>query len=53
VDGNKIATVNAYASTFAFQQTYTSPTLTQGSHTVRFVHAGGGIYIDIDAIMIQ
>ena len=52
VDGNKVDTINAYSALYAFQQTYTSPTYTQGNHTVRLVHAGSGAYIDIDAIQI-
>jgi len=35
------------------QQMYTSPTYAAGNHTVRFVHAGGGTYIDVDAIQVQ
>jgi uncharacterized protein YjiK len=53
VDGAKIATINAYSSSLLWQQTYTSPTLTAGNHTVHFVHAGSaGTYIDLDAITI-
>ncbi len=52
VDGVKIATINAYKSSTAWQQTWTSPTFPAGEHTARFVHAGGGTYIDIDAIEI-
>ncbi|HSA99886.1 MAG TPA: choice-of-anchor Q domain-containing protein, partial [Anaerolineales bacterium] len=52
VDGSKIAQINAKNSTTAWQQTWTSPVLTPGVHTVRFVHAGGGTYIDVDAIQI-
>jgi len=53
VDGTKITTINANASSLQWQQVYTSPTLSSGTHTVRFVHAGGsGTYIDVDAIQI-
>jgi hypothetical protein len=52
VDGTRIATINAYSPTLTWQQTWMSPTLTAGFHTVRFVHAGGHRYIDIDAIEI-
>ena len=43
---------DAYSPSYAFQQSYTSPLLTDGTHTVRLVHAGGRPYIDIDAIAI-
>ncbi|HSA99185.1 MAG TPA: M4 family metallopeptidase, partial [Anaerolineales bacterium] len=52
VDGTRIAQLNAYSATLAWQQTWISPILTPGLHTVRFVHAGGGTYIDIDAIQV-
>jgi len=53
VDGTLVTTVNANSATLAWQQVYTSPVLSAGNHTVRFVHAGGsGTYIDIDAIQI-
>ena len=52
VDGNKVTTINAYSPTYAYQQTYTSPTFASGTHTVYVVHAGTGPYIDVDAITI-
>jgi hypothetical protein len=52
VDDTRIATLNARSSTTAWQQTWTSPLLESGAHIVRFVHAGGGTYIDVDAIEI-
>jgi hypothetical protein len=52
VDGTKIAQINAKSTTTAWQQTWTSPSLTAGAHIVRFVHAGGGTYIDVDAIQV-
>ncbi|HSB01652.1 MAG TPA: fibronectin type III domain-containing protein, partial [Anaerolineales bacterium] len=52
VDGIKVGQINSYSSTTLWQQVWTSPTLTAGVHTVRFVHAGGGTYIDIDAIEV-
>ncbi len=52
VDGTKVTTINAYNATVLYNQTYTSPTYSQGSHRVRLVHAGGGTYIDVDAIQI-
>jgi hypothetical protein len=36
-----------------WQWTWTSPALTPGVHTVRFEFAGGGTYMDIDAITIE
>ncbi|HSB00271.1 MAG TPA: hypothetical protein VLE49_06460 [Anaerolineales bacterium] len=53
LDGQKIDTINTYSASTQWQQTYTSPTFAAGSHTVRFVHAGGNTYIDIDAIQIS
>ncbi|HSB01178.1 MAG TPA: fibronectin type III domain-containing protein, partial [Anaerolineales bacterium] len=52
VDGKKIARINAKSTTLAWQQVWSSPFLNPGIHTVRFVHAGGGTYIDIDKIEI-
>jgi hypothetical protein len=52
VDGTKIQTVNAYSATWVWGATWTSPTLSGGTHTVRFVHASGA-YIDLDAIQIM
>jgi Tfp pilus assembly protein FimT len=53
VDGNKIATVNAYGPQ-TFQVLYTSPVLSNGPHQVRIRNAGGGPgYIDVDAITIN
>ena len=52
VDGTKIDTINSTSSTVEWQQTWTSPVFAAGVHTVRFVHAGGATYIDLDAIEI-
>ena len=53
VDGVKIDTINANSASLQWQATYTSPVLSAGNHTVRFVHAGAGsAYIDIDAIQV-
>ncbi|MBU0513002.1 MAG: hypothetical protein KJ638_15045, partial [Chloroflexi bacterium] len=52
VDGEKIHTINAYNATLNWQYTWTSPTLAAGAHTVLFEHAGGGTYIDVDAITV-
>jgi hypothetical protein len=48
VDGNKVGTINAYGPRLEVRSTWDSPTLTDGDHTVRFVHAGSNsTYIDI------
>jgi hypothetical protein len=52
VDGSKVTTINANQATLAWQSSYTSLSYTAGNHTVRLVHAGGGTYIDVDAITI-
>ncbi|MEW6404538.1 MAG: hypothetical protein AB1649_22300, partial [Chloroflexota bacterium] len=54
IDGSKIDTIDAYSATTEWQSTWISTTLTNGTHTVRFVHAGGGTdkNIDVDAITI-
>jgi hypothetical protein len=36
-----------------WQWTWGSPTFAPGTHKVRFVFAGGGTYMDIDAITIE
>jgi CSLREA domain-containing protein len=54
VDGGLVGTLNEYGPSLAWQQSWTSPTFTDGTHMVRFVHAGGsGPYVDIDAITIH
>lgn len=49
VDGVKISTLRQYNAKTKYQQTYTSPTLTNTTHTVRFVHQTGK-HINVDAI---
>jgi hypothetical protein len=51
VDGVKVDTINANGP-LQYQTIWNSPDLGNGIHIVRFVHAGGGTYIDIDAIEI-
>ena len=51
VGGGLVTSINANGA-FAWQQTYTSPVYAGGTHLVTFKHAGGGTYIDIDAIQI-
>jgi hypothetical protein len=55
VDGVKLATFSEYGPTAVsmpeWQQTWTSPALASGTHTVRFMHMSG-TFIDIDAIQI-
>jgi hypothetical protein len=41
VDDVKVDTINSNSASLLWQQTCTSPVLTAGDHTVRFVHAGG------------
>jgi FtsP/CotA-like multicopper oxidase with cupredoxin domain len=52
VDDLPVETIDANESTTAWQQTWTSPSYTNGNHSVRLEHAGTGAYIDIDAIQI-
>jgi len=52
VDGIKIATINA-TDALAFEQSYTSPAFSSGTHVVQFKHAGGGGgYVDVDGIEV-
>ena len=51
VDGVKVDTINAYGL-LTWQKSWTSASYANSVHTVRFVHAGGGTYVDIDAIEI-
>ena len=41
------------SSAVSLQWTWTSPVLDPCAHTVRFVFAGGGTHMDIDAIQIE
>ncbi|HEX2993293.1 MAG TPA: hypothetical protein VHP14_00620 [Anaerolineales bacterium] len=52
VDNSHVTTIDAYASSPDWQYTYTSPTYSDGTHTVRLVHAGGDV-VDVDAIQIM
>jgi hypothetical protein len=51
VDGSKVGTINANGA-MLWQKTYTSPVFPVGTHVVQFKHAGGGTYIDVDAIQV-
>jgi hypothetical protein len=53
VDNALVTTINTYSASTLWQQTYTSPVYPAGPHTVRFVHAGGGNYVEVDAITIM
>ena len=54
VDGSPLTTLNANSASMVWLKTYTSPTLSDGTHTVIFTHAGPvSKYIDVDAITIQ
>ncbi len=52
VDNVKVGTVNQYSSSLTWQKTWTSPTFTNGTHTLKLVHATGSI-VGIDAIEID
>jgi hypothetical protein len=52
VDGVYNSTIDAYSPSLVWTSKWTSPTFSAGTHVVRFVYAGGGSYIDIDAIII-
>ncbi|OQX64681.1 MAG: hypothetical protein B5M51_02965, partial [Anaerolinea sp. 4484_236] len=51
IDGEKVGTIDQYASTKMFQTTWTSATYALGSHNLKLVHVSGDI-IDIDAIEV-
>ena len=51
IDGNKVNSLNQYNSTRVYQKTWISNALADGSHTLRLVHASGGV-VDLDAIEI-
>ena len=51
LDGVKVATINQYGP-LSWQKSWTSASYANGVHTLRFVHAGGGTYVDVDAIEI-
>ncbi len=52
VDGAKVDTIDAQGSTVEWQSTWSSGSLTNAAHTVRFAYAEGGTNIDVDAITI-
>jgi hypothetical protein len=49
---NPVSIINANGP-LMWQWTWGSPTFAPGTHKVRFVFAGGGTYMDIDAITIE
>jgi hypothetical protein len=51
VDDVLEGTINQYTPSLAWQQSWTSPTFTDGTHTLKLVHATGS-YVGIDAIEI-
>ncbi len=51
VDEVLVGTLNQYNTAMKWQQKYTSPTYTNGIHTVRLVHASG-MRVNVDAIQI-
>ncbi|HSA99929.1 MAG TPA: carbohydrate-binding protein, partial [Anaerolineales bacterium] len=54
VDGSLVTTINPYASTKTWQNTYTSPLYTDSlTHTVEIKNIStGGLQVDIDAIQV-
>ena len=52
IDNVKVGTIDQYSNNPKWQQTWSSANLTNGTHTVKFVHATGA-YVGIDAIEIQ
>ena len=52
IDGALVHSLNQYASSLAFQQTWTSNALGSGPHTLRLVHASGGV-VEFDAIEVS
>ena len=51
VDGVKVNTINQYGP-LTWQKSWTSASYANSVHTVRFVHAGGGTFVDVDVITI-
>ena len=51
VDGVKVDTINQYGA-LTWQKSWTSASYALAERTVRFVHAGGGTYVDVDVIEI-
>ncbi len=52
IDGAKITSLNQFNATNAWQRKWNSPILTNGIHSVQFVHASGG-RVNVDAIQVQ
>ena len=52
IDGGAPILVNEYTSGLTWQNQWTSPELSNGTHTISFSHPGGTKYIDIDAIIV-
>ena len=51
IDGTQAGTINQYSSTIKYQQQWSSPTLSNGTHTVTLQYASGS-YINLDAITV-
>ncbi|MBI9044367.1 MAG: peptidoglycan DD-metalloendopeptidase family protein [Anaerolineaceae bacterium] len=51
VDDGLVASLNQYSETLNWQQTWTSPELGEGYHTLRLVHTSG-TFVDVDAVEI-
>ncbi|HSB01888.1 MAG TPA: hypothetical protein VLE49_14655, partial [Anaerolineales bacterium] len=53
VDGVLQTTINAHSTGLSWKQTWSSPTFPADSHTVQLVNAGGGTFVDVDAIEVS
>jgi hypothetical protein len=51
IDGGTPTNLDAYSSNTQWQAKWTSPSLTNGTHTIKITHISGA-YIDIDAFII-
>ncbi|HEX2993308.1 MAG TPA: hypothetical protein VHP14_00700, partial [Anaerolineales bacterium] len=52
-DVTLLTTIDPYSATLEWKQTYLSPILTNGTHTVKIKHvSSGGRLVDVDAIQI-
>ena len=53
IDGVEQTRLNAYSATTVWQATWTSGTLSSGSHILTITHGGNGSLIDVDAIRVN
>jgi hypothetical protein len=52
IDGQPPAAVSQYDPGILYQQQWASGPLAPGAHTRLLTHAGGGTYVDLDAILV-